>query len=457
MISEETKTYIQSIKLAHYVHTRSVANISGFPIDLTRVLIANTLAGNKTLVFGRPSSGKSQLMWDMIYALVGPDNALTVREELYRGDLKTLFRYIDRNAYQKTGRSDEAIQHKNLDNPLVGIEEITRSGALQNSLLAVVDGEVYDDATGILYRIGKDIGNGEKFHAAWATGNPPNGETDFTSPVGEALATRFHLFVDVDDMPRTGRDDTDIYLQKRGPQIAFGTKENHEAQNIRLEKLLNAHREIIGLNPEADIVEDAVLKYFTFGLDHCQKNRGGEAAIVPHSKRGMKKRWPAMCDTCPVYDSLKYSCGAVMPAEPRHVMAWIRLRNALEAVAVANGAEVSPEDRVPNLLEAIKLASHYTLEWNPKLLNSDSCMGNNGSAARLMVKEFQKLWNGDVRNAFMLEALNLGNIYDSQARKDVGLDSADDKERLLPGLNPAFSYLRELLDDYNDRLQRGKL
>ncbi|MBI4148404.1 hypothetical protein HY490_03880 [Candidatus Woesearchaeota archaeon] len=459
-ISPETKDYIKSVKLPHFVNTRHIAAISGMSTEAEKVLVANILAGNNTCLSGNPSVGKTQFMWDVIQSMVGESNSLQIREELHRGDIKGLFRYLDRNAYEATGRSDEAVKPKNIERVLFGIEEITRSGPLQNSLFAIADGEIYDDATGNFYRLGRETDKG-RYHVCIATGNIANGDFAFAGQVDDALATRFHLFVDIDDMPRTVSDDTTIYLQHRGPRVAFSTPLSAEEQSKRLEQLLKAHAEITQRHKEPDIVEDAVLKYFSFGLDHCQKYNGGEHALVPHSKRAMKHAWPVMCTTCEHYDKLQFSCGAVKPAEPRHTNAWRRLRNALEAVAEAHDAEVKEEDRIPNLLETIKLMAPYTMQWNPYLVKSGTCMQNPGNAARGIVKEFSDTWS-TLRDSFIREATlaSKGKLYDTAERAKLKLGPADERTQLLSTIDASektklFGYLREVLDDYNNRIQRG--
>ncbi|MBS3124898.1 hypothetical protein J4211_01430 [Candidatus Woesearchaeota archaeon] len=454
-LSKETKEYVAGIALPHFVNTRPVATISGMPIDATKALTANILAGGNTLLAGNAGIGKTQFMWDVIQTMVGEENSLQIREELHRGDIKGLFRYLDKSAYDASGRSDDAVKSKNIDRVLFGIEEITRSGPLQNSLFAIADGEIYDDATGRFYRLGKPVGESGKYHICVATGNIGNGDFAFAGQVDDALATRFHLFLDIDDCPRTISDDTAIYNQKRGPRVAFGKSLSSEEQQSRLVLLLKAHQEIAGLRSEPDMLEDAILKYFSFGLDHCQTNKGGEYALVQHSKRAMKHAWPAMCKTCPSYEKLKFSCGAVRPAEPRHVNSWLRLRNALEATAESAGATVNSEDRIPNLLETIKLAAPYTMKWNSDLIKSDACMQNPGNAARGMVKTFADEWAG-LRDDFVLESALAaqGKLYNMDERTKLGLGPVTARTKLLPMIDGSekrkiFGYFREVLDDYN--------
>jgi len=473
-ISDSTKNYINSMSFPHFVNSRPLVTISEVSLTGLDLLKAGLISGSNILLAGAPSTGKTQAMWDIIQNIVGEDNSMAIREELHRGDIKGLFRYLDRNAYEQTGRSDKAVQTRNIEKALFGIEEITRSGPLQNSLFAVVDGEIYDDSTGLFYRLGKDTGGTEKFHVCIATGNLPNGETDYTSQLSEALATRFHLFLNMSDLPRTQSDDTDIYLQRRSPRVAFSKETATKLQQTRLEQLLDAHKEVIGLRREADMTEDAVLKYFSFGLDYCSANSGGEFAVISHSKRYMEHAWPKMCATCTKSEELKYQCAAARPTEPRHTNAVIRIRNALEAVACAKGAEVTFEHTVQNLLEAMKIILPYTLQWNPHLVNGE-CMGNTLSASHGLVAKFKEGWKS-VRDEFQSEAIlaGTGQLYDADERKSLGMTPASGKEDLLPcvssvaktkkgkkadAANPLilFGYLREVLDDYNRRAQEGNL
>lgn len=476
-ISKKTSDFIQSMQFPYFRNSRPVVTISGTPLDTVDTMKAALVAGNNILLTGKPSTGKTQAMWDIIQNIVGEDQSLAIREELHRGDIKGLFRYLDRNVYEQTGRSDQAVQARNIDKALFGIEEITRSGPLQNSLFAVVDGEIYDDSTGLFYRLGKNTGGTEKYHVCIATGNMPNGETDYTSQLSEALATRFHLFVNIGDVPRTQADDTDIYLQRRSPRVAFSPPTDPQAQKSKLERLLAAHKEVIGLRMEGDMIEDAVLKYFSFGLDFCPQNSGGDHAQIKHSKRYLEKAWPKMCASCPQSDNMKYQCAACRPTEPRHMNAIIRMRNALEAVAASKGAEIDPDHTVSNLLETVTLVLPYTLEWNPYLISGD-CMGNTCSAAHGLVWAFKEGWRA-VQEAFQIEGILAGGgeLYDPKQREALGLAPADGMDALLPCLNAgakgkkgkkgketpdaspltSFYYLRELLDDYNRRAKEGKI
>ena len=214
-----------------------------------------------------------------------------------------------------------------------------------------------------------------------------------------------------------------------------------------------------------------------------------DPTLVPHSKRAMKNVWPDMCKKCPLYEELKWTCGAVGPSEFRHENAWVRMRNALEAIAESRGAEITPEQSISNLLSTIGLMTPYTMQWNEALIKSDECMGNPGNASRGLIKEFEKAWDTVIRpnsnpqrevrlgESVLRETLSTiygkGGLYDAENRKAHGVPPATEKEELFPELTPVktprgtgttlpatlpqFQYLREAFDDLDKRKKRGEL
>jgi hypothetical protein len=244
--------------------------------------------------------------------------------------------------------------------PLYVVDELTRCiPAVQNQFFNLFDGFVTID--GLAYPLGQSYfevqySSGESkvvmggipedeiqrltlqghtvtgghYSIGIATGNSGNGYVG-VSEVDSALLDRMHLIIDLDNFDTQPIDDLHMLAKRNDPRVT------PTQNNDYLEKFVQLHHHI--RQRKSPLMHYVAAVYLMKGLDYAKD-------VLGNSKRKNKNAWPEIINIKEKKDddAANHAMGSdealIFPVSKRSAITYLKLTNAIEAVAEAKGASI---------------------------------------------------------------------------------------------------------------------